>query len=214
MDRGTSLIIVIILFIMYEYQTNSIYEYFTSSNVVSSIDKRSYKVVGGFQNPNNAADMMAVLNKFIFEFLRFLKNKFIVNKRGDTLEQEFVARVLKNYNPDVIFENNPKKGEETSFVVNKGDKFGICLRNKKNKQLHDIDLLKFVIIHELSHLGTIKYGHEYQFWSWFKFMLVQAKESGLYTPIDYNKYSDRYCGMNVTFNPYYSSYDWKNPRAN
>ena len=34
-------------------------------------------------------------------------------------------------------------------------------------------------------------------------MLICAKECGVYTPVDYKKKNQRYCGMNITDNPYY-----------
>jgi hypothetical protein len=197
------ILIIGILVLLYFIHNNSVYEYFTDTSVMSSIDKRLYKVVGGFTDKKEAANIMAELSEFIVEFLRFLKNKFIVNRRGTKKEQEFVNRLLRNYNPDMIFENDPKPGEDTSFVINKGEKFGICLRNKQNTNIHDKPILHFVIIHELTHMGTIEYGHEYEFWSWMKFMVIQAKEAGLYNPVDYSINKTSYCGIPVTSNPYF-----------
>ena len=194
--------ILVLLYYNYNYN-NSVYEYFTDTSVMSSMDKRTYNVVGGFANVKDAANEMAELSKFIVEFLRFLKNKFIINRQGTNKEQEFVNRLLRNYNPDKIFENDPKPGEDTSFVVNKGEKFGICLRNKQNTNIHDKPILHFVIMHELTHIGTIGYGHEYEFWAWMKFMVIQAKESGLYNPIDYSIHKTSYCGIPITSNPYF-----------
>jgi len=215
MDKGSTIIIVIIMIILYEYQNRLIYEYFTSANIVSPLDQRSYKVVSGFADSDKASIIMSQLNKFIIELLRFLKNKFIINGNGLPIEQNFVTRVLNNYNPDTIFENNPRPGEDTSYVVNKGQKFGICLRNKTNSNIHDNGILEFVIIHELTHLGTITYGHDFQFWSWMKFMLFQAYEAGLYVPVNYSLFKTKYCGIPVTFNPFFSSeYNWTIAEAN
>jgi hypothetical protein len=210
-----TLVIIIIIIIVYELQTNTVYEYFTTENLVSSVDQRSYKIVGGYANKRDAANKMAELNEFIISLLKFIKQKYIINRSGNILEQEYVGRVLKNYNPDVIFENNPKQGEDTSFVVNKGSQFAICLRNKINNRIHGNNILQFVMIHELSHLGTITFGHDYSFWSWFKFMLVQASLSGLYTPVNYSEKNTSYCGIDVTYNPYFgNTYNWLSPQAN
>jgi hypothetical protein len=215
MELESTIIIGIILLIIYEYQTKNIYEYFSTDSIISSIDKRPYKVISRYTNKTTAADIMAQLHDFIIEFLRFLKNKFIINRRGTNLEQNFAKRLLKNYNPDVVFENDPKPGEDTSFVVNKGKKFAICLRSKKTKRIHNLKLLQFVVIHEMTHLGTITYGHDYQFWSWMKFLLTQSKEAGLYNPVNYKKSPTTYCGIDVTYSPYYSNeYDWNRIEAN
>jgi hypothetical protein len=203
-------VIIIIIFLYFCFK-NDVREYFTSSFVVSSIDKRIYKVAGGFKNKNKAADKMAEINSFIVVFLKYMRNKFLIRNEGTRRERGFAERMLQNYNPDTIFENNPLPGEDTSFVVNKGDKFGICLREKvmNRGNIHDMNTLKFVILHELSHLGCLLYGHGYEFWSFFRFNLIQATEAGIYTPINYKYQPINYCGLPVRFNPYFNeSYDW------
>jgi hypothetical protein len=175
------------------------------------LDKRTYKVAVDFKNKKKAADKMAEINGFIMIFLKYMRNKFLIRREGTPREQGFAARMLQNYNPDSIFENNPLPGEDTSFVVNKGDKFGICLREKvmNRGNIHDMNTLKFVILHELSHLGCVSYGHRYEFWSFFRFNLIQAEKAGIYIPINYEYQPINYCGLPVRFNPYFNkSYDW------
>lgn len=183
------------------------YEFMTTKKV-SNLDDKSYRVVGGFVDSHKAADKMAELHAFIINYLRYVRSKFIINGQGTLAQQQFITRMLNNYNPDVIFENDPRPGGETSFVVNKGDEFGVCLREKVGKdktQFHDHSILRFVILHELTHLGTSTYGHNYEFWSSFKFVLTQAVEANLYQPIDYSLAETNYCGLIVEFNPYFSN---------
>lgn len=209
------IIIIILIILINEYKNHTICNYINTESMTSNTDLRKYKIISGMQNPKEAVNKMAMLNNFMLEFLRKLKTKFLVEKKGHRLEKEFVKRVIKNYNPDVIFENNPRPGEETSFVTNKGENFGICLRNKTNNDLHRDNILKFVIIHELTHLGTTTYGHDYQFWSWMKFMVTQAYLFGMYEPIDYSKNPKMYCGDKVNDNPYYNpNFNWLSPKAN
>lgn len=210
-DYSGIIIITLLLIIYLEYNNNYLYDTFIATKVVSDIDGRQYRISGAYENIKDASNTMAKINNFIFDFLKFLRNKFIFKKIGTDYEQNFVKRVLKNYNPDVIFENNPKAGEDTSYVINKGEKFGICLRDKQTKEIHDYNLLQFVTIHELTHLGNLDFGHGYSFWAWMKFMLIQAEKSGLYTPVDYEKNPIIYCGLAVNFSPYYSEqYNWHN----
>ena len=211
-----AIIIIVVIILLNELNNHTIYDYFTTERIKSSVDNRSYKIVSAFEDKDEAADKMAQLNKFIIDFLRFLKKKFIIDRNGEELEIQFVTRVLSNYNPDSLYENNPKKGENTSFVINKGDKFALCLRNMNSKDIHHDNILQFVIIHELTHLGTRTYGHDYQFWSWMKFMLVQAQLSGLYEPFNYNIRPVKYCGMDITGNPYFDKhyYNWLSTKAN
>jgi hypothetical protein len=50
---------------------------------------------------------------------------------------------------------------------------------------------------------TTSVGHKQEFWQNFKFVLENAKESGIYKPVDYKKSPEQYCGMTITDNPYY-----------
>ena len=196
-------IIIIIIFLFYNYK-HKISEYFTSRFVVSEYDKRYYKVDVQFSDKNIAANKLAILNEFIIQYLKYIKKNIINSNTEPRNKKLFFKRILNNYNLDNIFENNPLPGGETSFVSDKGVEFGICLRQKINQsnEFHKINILKFVMLHELTHLGCVLYGHEHEFWEWFKVVLSEAVKSRLYIPIDYSKNPENYCGLNVTTNPY------------
>ena len=129
-ERMCYAVVILIVLIVVSDGNNKIYDYFTTSTTISNYDQRAYKVVGGFTDRDVAADKLAKLHEFIVNYLRFVKTKFIINNEGSVEHELFFKRVLKNYNPDAIFENDPKPGEETSFVADKGKEFGICLRKK------------------------------------------------------------------------------------
>ena len=210
MKHSWNLIVLVILifFIFCKKETIENFVISKNRNVVSGRDSREYSVVSKFGNNETAAELMRKNNIFIISLLRYIRNKYLFKKHGTNKEQQFVSRVLSRYNPDMVFENWPKDGEDTSFVVNKGEKFGLCLRSKKTMEFHPADLLQFVTIHELTHMGTITYGHNKEFWSWMKFMLVQAKAAGLHTPVNYSEKPVMYCGLEVVSNPYFIDHDW------
>ena len=56
----------------------------------------------------------------------------------------------------------------------------------------------------MSHVATKSIGHTEEFWSNFKFLLQQANEIQIYTPVDYKKTNQEYCGMNIKDNPFFS----------
>lgn len=201
--------IMLMIYIMCDNE-NIYHEYMTTSYKKSSVDGRLYKVSSSFTDSDVAADKLATLNKFIIEYLRCLRRDYIWGNVGTEEERSFVKRMIKNYNLDTLFENNPKKGEETSFVTNKGEKFGVCLRKKNEDKdaIHDENtLLQFVMLHELTHLGCISYGHGSEFWSWFRWVLIQAERYNLHTPINYGcpGRNVNYCGLDVKYNPYFGN---------
>lgn len=187
--------------------------------VKSKIDDRKYKVVrqNNLDNPQYAADLLAKINRNMLEVIRTLRDKYIrkksnfpttTNYRYKNISDDemtgFITRLLKNYDPDVIRENRPLTTDNTSFVQGKGQDVAFCLRKNINGDYHDdFNLFQFVSMHELTHIGTAGYGHGEEFWKFFRFVLIEATESGLYEPFDYSKKPINYCGLEITHNPYF-----------
>lgn len=118
-------------------------------------------------------------------------------------EDDRTKRLVEGFNPKKITETLPTS-ELTAYSENKGEKIAFCLNQRKNgSKLIDINTLTFVALHELSHIATESVGHKQDFWQNFKWILQNAKEAGIYSPIDYKKYPQEYCGMDINDNPYY-----------
>ena len=121
--------------------------------------------------------------------------------------KDITKRLEKGYNPKSITETLPTS-EYTAYSENKGEKIAFCLSSKSKtdrKNMIDENTLTFVALHELSHLATKSIGHNDEFWNNFKFLITQASIIQIYTPIDYKKQKQEYCGMNIKDNPYFDS---------
>lgn len=120
--------------------------------------------------------------------------------------QERVQQLIHNYDAKDIHEISPlNKDGSTSYTENKKTLI-LCLRRKKpdangDHPLHDINTMMFVVLHELTHMMNDEWGHPYEFWVLFKFVLENAVEAGIYTPVDYKRRPIVYCGMDITYNP-------------
>ena len=143
-----------------------------------------------------AADRLATINNKMNKLVSYLGKKY-PNK-------ENVKRLIEKYNPKQIYETLPTS-EYTAYSENKGEKLAFCLDTEKNSKgrLIDINTLMYVALHELSHICTESIGHTEEFWDNFKFLIKESKIIGVYNPIDYKNDPARYCGMNITDNPYY-----------
>jgi hypothetical protein len=195
--------------------------YFQPSHHSVSADGRTWNVVGEYNNSPQAAELLSRTNSQMIEFLRYLKKKYHIDETEDYIHSHMdthnailnapndtyniVDALLNNYNPDVFFENHPRS-PDTSYTINKGQAMYICLRRKDNPmQLVDPNILMFVMLHEMAHIANYRgWGHEADFWEVFKFILHEAYQAGLYTPVDYSKYPINYCGLNVTYSPYFN----------
>ena len=123
-------------------------------------------------------------------------------KYGD---RENVNRLVDGFNPKKIYEILPTS-EYTAYSENKGEKIAFCVETEKENgkgYLVDLNTLTYVALHELAHVMTVSIGHTEEFWNNYKFLLEVAASINIYEPIDYKKNPVRYCGINITDNPYY-----------
>ena len=60
-------------------------------------------------------------------------------------------------------------------------------------------------LHELAHVCTLSVGHKTEFWDNFRFLLEQARATGLHDPVDYSRAPQTYCGMRISDSPLYAA---------
>ena len=206
MSKSNIYVLIILLLIIY-VSYDKVDRFINSRKVCNDIDKRCYSVSTLYQNTEKASKLLAQLNKFCIEFMRYVREKYIWNKSNNLEAVSRVEYLLSNYNPDGIIENVPDSYNSTSFVDDKGRVFAICLREKMSgkNEFHDINDLKFVLLHEMAHMATKEIGHDLPFWINFKFLLKEAVAAGMYKPHDYEKSPMNYCSLPVNYNPYYDN---------
>jgi hypothetical protein len=192
---GYFIVGVVIVVCIYVYIDNA--DSFQLKCIVSTVDGNKY-CVREREKVKQAADLLAKMTEKCKELVAFVGKKYP--------EQENVKRLVAGFNPKKIMETLPTSSY-TAYSENKGEKLAFCLNKKKedNNQLIDESTLLFVAIHELSHIMTKSIGHKSEFWENFKFLLENAKEAGIHTPVDYKKSPQEYCGMKIHDNPYYDA---------
>jgi predicted metal-dependent hydrolase len=163
--------------------------------IIASSDGNRY-CVRERQKMELAANLLAEVTQKMKDMVAYLKKKHPNDERAQQLST--------NFNPKKISETLPTS-ELTAYSENKGEKIAFCLNKtkKETSKLIDLNTLTFVALHELTHVATKSVGHNQEFWQNFKWILENAKEAGIYSPIDYKKYPEEYCGMTINDNPYY-----------
>ena len=142
-----------------------------------------------------AADLLAKTSNKLKKLVSHLESNFA--------EKSNVKRIVEKFNPKKICETLPTS-EFTAYSENKGEKLAFCLNTEKTGgKLIDENTLTFVAIHELAHIATKSIGHTDEFWQNFKFLLQEANKINIYSPVDYKKNKQKYCGMNISDNPFY-----------
>ena len=181
---------VLFLCLIIYYQSDA----FDLKCIIASKDGNRY-CVREREKMELAANLLADVTEKLKDMVEYLKKKHPEDPR--------TMRLVDGFNPKKISETLPTS-ELTAYSENKGEKLAFCLNKSKNgTKLIDVNTLSFVALHELSHIATKSVGHNQEFWQNFKWVLKNAKEAGIYSPVDYKKYPEEYCGMNINDNPYY-----------
>lgn len=189
MEININVLIIFFLIISFAFLLY-LYRYYSNiETIVSTIDNRDYNVQIR-DDAQEAANLIAQVRQKLITLVDHMYRTYPSNPK--------VIKLKKNFNPDVLKEgiDDPKY---TTYTVNKGEEIVLCLRT--NGQLVDLNVLTFVCIHELSHIGNETIGHDDPFWEFFKELLLEAINIGVYTNYDYKTQNVQYCGMTITDSP-------------
>jgi hypothetical protein len=167
------------------------------TEVRSKIDNKVYKV-RDLPDKQAAADLLARIRIKMGNFMTILETKF--------QDKPQIQRLVRNFraNPERLLEATPE-ADHTSYSVNKGEKVHLCLRQREgsNEQLVDDNVMMFVALHEMSHVGTSSIGHTPEFWNHFAWMLQQAEATDIYKYTNFAAHPVEYCGVHITDSPKY-----------
>lgn len=189
-----NLIPIIILILTITFVIHN--EGFTTLFKKSVHNKKNYEVQDE-KNSQKVADLIGKIELNIHKFTKYLKKKYPNDQR--------IKRLINNLENTEYRESPFEKGT-SSYTLNKGEVVSLCLREKnKPKDIHDLNTLMFVVIHELGHVMTLSEGHTDEWMTNFRFLLREGEKCGIYKPVDYSQENINYCGVDVTHNPYYNS---------
>ncbi len=92
--------------------------------------------------------------------------------------------------------------EDVAYSVAK-DSISVCVRSQGGGAvaLEPENTTMFVLIHELAHIGTDKYGHPPEFWSNMRFLLELAEATKSYSYQDFDSETMTYCGRKLAASP-------------
>ena len=181
-------ILIIYFWIMYKDMTY----------VKSELDG-NYYLVRNTEDKMNASNTLAKIKENIL-----LLSDTLYEKKTNYPEYTDYINRLYNKARHIIIMESTQDSMYTSYSINKGEQIVFCLRTRKTpNNLHDINLMMYVVIHEISHVASPTYEKEYNnhgpiFKKIFKFLTEKSIELGLYRNIDFASNPLEYCGMMIT----------------
>lgn len=176
---------MIIIYIYKKY-----YNFIHCVYIRSTIDGNYYRVKDD-DKKHDAANILAIISKRIDYLIYKLKDNKMDNRNVELL--------IKRYNKDNVLENLDTSS--TSYTMNKGSEIALCLSSKDTDKHHDINDLMFVVLHELSHVGSESNGHNKEFVNFFVYLLKKSIDYKIYKYEDYSKNPVEYCGITIDNSP-------------
>lgn len=187
----SSKIVLVIIFVVSLYVYYHIWT-FDATYMRSPLDNTEY-LVQNLDHKEGATYLLSLMHMKI----NTLRNHFLsVHDPSYAPYQKYIDQFCKRIKGIVLYENAPD-GKYTSFTVNKGDEMGLCLRSRKTGELHDQNLITYVVLHELAHVACPEQNHTDLFKEIFIFMIRTAEKLGIYEVVDYQLNPQEYCGMTL-----------------
>lgn len=182
------LICIVILFCLFRgvNQNEAVY-------VKSKLNQKEY-FVQNTPDQYEAAYILSTIDMKIDTLKKHLKDNINSYPEYGPYIEQFITK-SKNL---VLYES--KAGSKyTSYTINKGEEMILCLRFKDGK-LHDLNIITYVVLHELSHIACPEIDHTELFKRIFKFFIETAVMIGIYENVNYSINPTDYCGMVIREN--------------
>lgn len=170
------------------------------SSVWSCHKSRKFNVID-MHDSKKADEILHELDEYAVRVIAELRSAYSDGLAGNY--RYFVYALINRYDGRKLAESAPT-GVDTSYVTDKSRSLHMCLRDA-NYNFHDMETLKYVLLHEMSHMGTIEVEHSLEFTNNFRWLLHFLADRGLYVPVDYARYPVFYCNkINLNTNQYYN----------
>ena len=181
--------------------------FFGSTNtwIQSNIDNEFYLIRRNNQSTEfliESANILALVHQKIQKLITYLQQKYPDYLNAHDSKHFYIKFLSEKYHRKILSEGNVDK-QYTTYTIDKGD-IRVCLRTRDSEDKpYDINLLLYVLIHELAHLcnydrnGTPIIGHGIEFVNIFRFLIQSAIEVNVYKYVDYSKKPVDYCDMEL-----------------
>jgi hypothetical protein len=173
--------------------------------IKSDIDHKFY-MVRDRKDKKAAANMLAIVKQNILGVTKYMSDKLLdpnLSKQPRYIQYKPYIEQLKTKIKNVVIRESSANTVHTSYTVNKGEQIVFCVRSKslsnslKKTNIHGLNLVMYVALHEISHVACPEYDHTPLFKDIFHFICEEAIEMNIYKKINFNNKPEEYCGMMI-----------------
>ncbi len=188
------ILIFLLIFIIYKF-----YSYKEVHYEKSDIDGNIYAIRIANKSPKfykESANALAIINQRVEKLIEHL----LENYSNDDSKNYFIRKFKENYSHNILSEATIDS-RYTTYTIDKSE-MHICLRSRdSDEQIYDINILMYVVLHELAHLcnynrkGYPIHGHGSEFKYIFQFIVEEAIKIGIYQDQDFDNKPREYCNL-------------------
>ena len=108
----------------------------------------------------DAAEKIDEMKRRLKKLIYYIDDLCKKNSKDSKLKfiKEYNNNIIRKFD-NIVFSESTDNSKFTSYSINKGEEIVFCLRSGKNGELHDINELMYVAIHEIAHVGCPEIGH-------------------------------------------------------
>lgn len=162
--------------------------------IKSNVTNREY-LVQNLDDKTEASDLLGRIHQRIMILKQYLHQNIDKYPEFKPYIKQFCNRIH-----NVTLTENAFDGKYTSYTVNKGEEIALCLRSKSDGKLHNINIIMYVVLHELSHVACPEIDHTPLFKKIFVFYLQTAIKLQIYEYVDCTTEHCEYCGLTIKEN--------------
>lgn len=182
-----TVLIVCFLALLWYYKKHSA----TKTIPISAFNSKQY-IVNNLDGKHEVAKKIAMIDEMIIRLIA------IDDTESPPGMDTFITRLRERYTNTVLRENESLSPESnmTSYSVNKGEQIVLCVRNPSNPfTFIDDNTLKYVAIHEISHIACPENGHTPLFREIYLYLIRLAIKQRMYIYENYSANPKNYCGI-------------------
>jgi hypothetical protein len=155
--------------------------------VRSGVNGKSYEV-RDLPGSQEAADRLAQLERSLRRMVRRARDRWPGDPR--------LLNIKARWNGTL---REARPGNDIAYSIGK-DAVYVCVRDADGL-VDDLNTCTFVLLHELAHVATDKWGHPPEFWKNMRYLLEVAEQTGYYSYQSFEKEHVTYCGRPIASSP-------------
>lgn len=197
-------ICIITLFVLGLFVVMGFFSWRNRTCMVKTKYGEQFTVQNNKNEPDNIKYQVADRLSLLASKTDKLVNHMLVNNIPNKETAELLSHRWANIRSSSDGFRETSKNENTAaYTVNKHEQLRICVRTKQDPyMLENENTTMFVMLHELAHMMSKSYGHNFEFRKNFATITKVAVDMGLYKYEDFATNPVQFCGVDIS-NPAY-----------